>query len=166
MNRTRLTEEQLQEVVAKLRKNYCYDGKKGLLVNRKTGKEIIGSKNRLGYVKVHFLLGCESYYILYHRLIWAYFHCRYPTMQLDHINGIKTDNKIGNLREATQTQNNLNMVHPWKPNKDSGYTGVCKHGRRWRIRVCDKLISLHDRHEAFLHLIMLGRRYDRYNIKH
>jgi hypothetical protein len=162
MNRTRLTDEQLQEVVARLRKNYCYDGDKGLLVNRKTGKELKGYKHTDGYLRVDFHLNGVRCVFFYHRLIWAYFHCRFPTMQLDHINGIKTDNKIGNLREATQTQNNLNMVHPWKPNKDSGYTGVCKHGRRWRIRVCDKLISLHDRHEAFLHLMMLGRRYDRY----
>ena len=161
MNRINLTDEQLQEVVAKLRKNYCYDGKKGLLVNRKTGKEIIGSKNRLGYVKVHFHLGCESYYILYHRLIWTYFHCRYPTMQLDHINGIKTDNRIMNLREVTQTQNNLNMVHPWKPSKDSGYPGVWKHGRRWRIKILQKPFFLSDRHEAFLHLMKLGRRYSK-----
>ena len=159
MNRTRLTDEQLQEVVVKLRKNYCYDGKKGLLVNRKTDKEIKGKRHNNGYLRVNLSLNRKRYWFLYHRLIWAYFHCRFPTMPLDHINGIKTDNKIGNLREATQTQNNLNMVHPWKPNKDSGYTGVCKHGRRWQIKVCQKNITLHNRHEAFLHLMMLGRRY-------
>ncbi len=162
MNRTRLTDEQLQEVVARLRKNYCYDGEKGLLVNRKTGKELKGYKHTDGYLRVDFHLNGVRCVFFYHRLIWAYFHCRFPTMQLDHINRIKRDNRINNLREVTDSQNQMNVVYPWKPNKDSGYTGVCKHGRRWRIRVCDKLISLHDRHEAFLHLMMLGRRYDRY----
>lgn len=162
MNRTRLTEEQLQEVVVKLRKNYCYDGKKGLLVNRKTNKAAKGQIRKNGYIQVPIRLKGKRFQFFYHRLIWAYFHCRFPTMPLDHINGIKTDNRIVNLREATQTQNNLNMVHPWKPNKDSCYPGVRKHGRRWRIKILQKPFFLSDRHEAFLHLMMLGRRYDRY----
>ena len=161
MNRTRLTEEQLQEVVVRIRKNYCYDGKKGLLVNRKTNQELKGYKQTNGYLQVDFHLNGVRCVFFYHRLIWAYFHCHFPTMPLDHINGIKTDNKVGNLREVTQRQNLMNQVHPWKPNKDSGYPGVRKHGRRWRIKILQKPFFLSDRHEAFLHLMMLGRRYSK-----
>lgn len=162
MNRIRLTDEQQQELVAKLRKNYCYDGNKGLLVNRKTDKELKGQISKKGYILVNICITGKKLYVFYHRLIWAYFHCRLPTLQIDHINGIKTDNRIVNLREATGTQNLLNIVHPWKPNKDSGYNGVCKHGRRWRIRVCrTNKISFSNRHEAFLHLLMVGRRYSK-----
>lgn len=43
-----------------------------------------------------------------HRLAFLLFHGRLPNKQIDHINGDPSDNRICNLREATQTQNNQN----------------------------------------------------------
>ena len=43
-----------------------------------------------------------------HRLIWLLVYGRLPNKDLDHINGIKDDNKIGNLREATKSENLYN----------------------------------------------------------
>ena len=43
-----------------------------------------------------------------HRLIWLLVHGRLPDKDLDHINGVKDDNKIGNLREATKSENLYN----------------------------------------------------------
>jgi hypothetical protein len=42
-----------------------------------------------------------------HRLIWLWVHGEHPPkdMTIDHVNGIKTDNRICNLRLATQMQN-------------------------------------------------------------
>ena len=66
-----------------------------------------------------------------HRLIWLY-HCgEWPKDQIDHINGIKDDNQIENLREATIQQNNFNK----KSEKDSSsqYKGVHWHkpSKKW-----------------------------------
>jgi len=57
-----------------------------------------------------------------HRLAWFYVHGRWPPGILDHINDIRTDNRIINLRKATRSQNNQNT----KPNRNniSGLRGV------------------------------------------
>lgn len=46
----------------------------------------------------------------------------WPKDQLDHINGVRDDNRIENLREVTSQQNNFNR----KPNSNStsNYKGV------------------------------------------
>ena len=43
-----------------------------------------------------------------HRLAWLYVHGVWPTNQIDHINNVKDDNRICNLREATVSQNHAN----------------------------------------------------------
>ncbi len=55
-----------------------------------------------------------------HRLAWFYMHGTWPSRGLDHINGVKTDNRIANLREATPRENNINI----KTSSRSGFRGV------------------------------------------
>ena len=69
----------------------------------------------------------------YHHLVWMYVHGQMPTGHLDHINGIKTDNRISNLREATISQNMWN-ARMCKRNT-SGYKGVSFHAGKWVARV-------------------------------
>lgn len=46
-----------------------------------------------------------------HRVIWFYFNGEIPKgMQIDHINGDKTDNRLENLRLVTPKENNNNPV--------------------------------------------------------
>lgn len=79
-----------------------------------------------------------------HRIAWALHHGAWPKDQIDHINGIKTDNRICNLREATNSQNGKNLKLS-KANK-SGVKGVCfcKQTNKWRalIKVNFKQIDL------------------------
>lgn len=57
-----------------------------------------------------------------HRVAWAIFHGEWPSDQIDHINGVRDDNRISNLREVNNKQNSRNQRRR-KTNK-SGVTGV------------------------------------------
>jgi hypothetical protein len=55
-------------------------------------------------------------------MVWAMTYGEWPD-ELDHINGIKHDNRIANLRQATPKENAFNRgAHK---NNTSGYKGVC-----------------------------------------
>jgi HNH endonuclease/AP2 domain len=62
-----------------------------------------------------------------HRLVWLYHYGTWPTEQIDHANGDNTDNRIENLREATNGENCQNQRH-------RGVTFEARNGR-WRARI-------------------------------
>jgi hypothetical protein len=70
-----------------------------------------------------------------HRLVWLYVHSVMPTKFLDHINNVKDDNRIENLREATNAQNMVNRGAP--ANSTSRHTGVSWHagGQKWAAAI-------------------------------
>jgi hypothetical protein len=45
-----------------------------------------------------------------HRLAWLYVHGQWPKNDIDHINGIRSDNRISNLRDVTHATNLLNRT--------------------------------------------------------
>jgi len=65
-----------------------------------------------------------------HRLGWAHFYGTWPEHGVDHINRCKLDNRITNLRPATQAQNAQNIQGP-KSNNKSGLLGVYPKKNRW-----------------------------------
>ncbi|RKM01703.1 HNH endonuclease [Moraxella catarrhalis] len=69
-----------------------------------------GTKNSAGY-RVISLFG-KRY--LEHRLAWFYVHGEMPKHEIDHINQIRDDNRISNLRQVTHSENQRN-----KTRKDS-----------------------------------------------
>lgn len=86
-------------------KNYYKYNDDGTLLNIKTNK-IAGGLNKEGYIRIR-LNGVEY---RAHRIIWEMFNGKIPEgMLVDHINRIKTDNRIENLRLATQSQNLSNQ---------------------------------------------------------
>jgi len=90
--------------------------------------QIAGSLNDKGYIKI--ILNRKNYQA--HRLAWYLYYGSWPTNQIDHINGIKTDNKISNLRDVTNKQNNLNKKgHREKTYK---YYAFNKYSRKWTVQ--------------------------------
>ena len=102
--------------------------------------EIAGSLNPNGYIYI------KINYKLYraHRLAWLYETGSFPLEQIDHINGIRNDNRYQNLREATRSQNKCNTK--MYANNASGFKGVglYKPTGKYRasITVNNKLIYL------------------------
>ena len=55
-----------------------------------------------------------------HRLAWFYMNRKWPLDQIDHINVNRSDNRICNLREATNSQNRANS----RSANRTGFKGV------------------------------------------
>lgn len=123
------------EVYEKLRGLLSYDPETGefrWLASRRNGKGLIpGSINGDGYLQIQ--TGDETYKA--HRLAWLYVHGVWPAKQLDHINGIRTDNRIANLREATNAENGQNRAIA--RNNRSGHKGVTadKRSGKWKAYI-------------------------------
>lgn len=84
----------------------------------------LATKNGNGYTRVN--LDGKKYYV--HRLAWLYVYGVQPNGQIDHINGDRSDNRIANLREATNKQNQENRRNCPKHNT-TGFLGVSNHSR-------------------------------------
>lgn len=89
-----------------------------------------------GYVQLQF----ASKKFLAHRVIWALHNNRWPNYFLDHRNRVRTDNRIKNLREATQTQNmqNVNRLRKICPAR-----GVHASGEKWCAYISVKRKRVH-----------------------
>lgn len=92
---------------------------------------IAGSLNYRGYCRIK--VDGERYYA--HRLAWFYTHGRWPAQCLDHINGIRDDNRLVNLREATDAENKQNQRKARSDNTSSGSLGVSRCNDKWRARI-------------------------------
>ena len=70
-----------------------------------------------------------------HRLAWLYVTGCFPARLIDHINGVKDDNRWVNLREATAIQNQQNRGR--QANNTSGFKGVTwnKMHKKWRSQI-------------------------------
>jgi len=70
-----------------------------------------------------------------HRLIWAFVTGRWPTCEIDHINGVRDDNRLCNLRAVSRIQNMRNMSKSVV--NTSGVTGVTWNSRdsRWVAQI-------------------------------
>lgn len=69
---------------------------------------------------------------LAHRLIWAWVYGSEPN-QIDHINGIRIDNRIDNLRSVTGHENAQNRRS--RLDNRSGVTGVSLNSNKWMARI-------------------------------
>ena len=103
--------------------------------------DIAGCLNKNdGYIRIQ--INNKSYQA--HRLVWLYMTGNCPIKTIDHINHIRTDNRIINLRDITQRENQYNRSE--NKNNSSGYKGVSWHKKanKWhaRIRVNGKQIHL------------------------
>jgi HNH endonuclease len=82
---------------------------------------------------------------LIHRIIWCYhFGPIVDKLQIDHIDGNKTNNIIENLRLATNSQNQFNNKRA-RRNSKSHILGVdwSKASSKWRAQICKNNKKIH-----------------------
>jgi len=122
-----LNQERLKELLQ-------YDPETGIFTNlTQRGKvkkgAIAGSKYSNGYIYI----GINRKRYRAHRLAWLYVYGEFPANQIDHINEIKDDNRIVNLRVATNLENQHN-VSSLQTNNTSGFRGVFwrKNRKKWK----------------------------------
>lgn len=86
----------------------------------------------------HRTVGVNGRRFLLHRIIWEMHYGPIPhKMQVDHRDGDATNNKIGNLRLATNAQNSMNSRA--QSNNTSSFKGVSFHkaSGRWRADISE-----------------------------
>ena len=139
----------------RVRELFDYDTETGLLmwkVNRRRVKvgDVIKTVNSAGYTT----LEIESKSYLAHRIIWLWNYGYFPENDVDHINRVRADNRICNLREVSQSCNIHNSCVSTR--NISGVKGVSvdKHGCHASIMIGGKQIhikTVHDFAEAVAH---------------
>ena len=125
-----LNQQRLQEFLS-------YDPETGVFTwimqcgNVKKGG-VAGGKKSDGYI--HIRLDGIDYKA--HRLAWLYIYSEFPEKYLDHINEVKDDNRIINLRLATEQENQHNQSYP-RTDNTSGFRGVSwkKHHQKWHAQI-------------------------------
>lgn len=109
-NKKNLTVDYLRAVIH-------YDPETGAFTRRETG-ERCESKHLAGYLTI--AVAGRSY--LAHRVAWFYVHGGWPVHQIDHRDRDRTNNRLDNLRPATNQQNCWNMSLP--KHNSTGVKGV------------------------------------------
>jgi hypothetical protein len=129
-----------------LMEHYKYDATTGIFIrNKSTGgyrkKTVAGTFSKDGYIRIT-ILGKQY---LAHRLVWLYEYGEMPKHQIDHINGNRSDNRLSNLRAATNKQNMENINT--KSNSKSGIRGVysykIKNTIKWGARLMHNYKTIH-----------------------
>lgn len=151
----------------RLREVLKYDPVAGLFVNlvtrsnsSKAGQVIGCLDNSTGYLK----LGLDGGTYHLHRLAWLYVTGEYPQGQIDHINGIRSDNRFCNLRDVPQ-RTNLQNRRSATPGSKSGLLGVYLHSHSglWHATIVSagkkhSLGYFKDKHEAHAAYVAAKRR--------
>lgn len=91
-----------------------------------------GSVDSRGYVRIGIFGGIYKA----HRLAWLHVHGHWPKHEIDHINGIKDDNRLENLRDVNGVVNKQNTREA-RGGRVAGLLGATYHEAtgKWRARV-------------------------------
>jgi len=108
------------------------DGKliRKISIGASKARSIVSYKEPNGYLRVR--IDGKRYTV--HQVVFCMQHGYIPKM-LDHINGIKDDNRIENLREANSSQNGYNTKTPKANTTGTKNVQYIKHMNKYQVRL-------------------------------
>lgn len=114
---------------------------------------IAGTTSKKGYVLV--IIDRRQYQG--HRVAWLHFHGHWPLYTIDHINGVRDDNRIVNLRDVPMQVNLQNHRGAQQRNR-TGFMGVYRRGKKFVATItADEVVhklglfdTPEEAHEAYL----------------
>jgi len=112
-----------------VRELFDYDTETGNLISKVARKRSIAGSVAGGVdLRGYTIISVDNSLYKAHRLVWLHFYGDWPDGPIDHINGVKTDNRLSNLRLVTQVINLRNQK--LRSTNSSGVCGVCWHKKR------------------------------------
>jgi hypothetical protein len=107
--------------------------------NAKYAGKVVGTKTDAGYINIQM----KMRNLRAHRLAWIYMNGDNSFTEIDHINRIKDDNRICNLRVVDRRRNTHNYL--LAENNHSGVRGVSwnKQFFRWEVKIKINSESVH-----------------------
>lgn len=119
-----ITQQELKDILH-------YDPDTGLFTRIKRTANCVKIGDKAGTIdsKGYVQLRVNGKLVLAHRLAFFYMTGEWPKDQIDHINGVRDDNKWANLREATRSQNGMNRGP--QSNNTSGYKNISTLKTKW-----------------------------------
>lgn len=122
-------------MIKEMKEYIKYNSETGLFYWLKTKSRSIkindeaGTKHHSGYIYIQF----NKKQYAAHRLAWAFHNDKDIINEIDHINGIKSDNRIINLRHVSHRRNSQNQ----KRHRDGKLFGATysKFHKKWMSRI-------------------------------
>ena len=93
----------------------------GVLIRKSTGNAVL-LRDNYGYVNVR--INGSMYKA--HQVVWLWHHGRVPS-ETDHINHVRHDNRIENLREVSHQQNMSNKRGKWYYDRNERFTAIIQY---------------------------------------
>ena len=126
-----------RELLERVRELFNYDEHTGHFTWKVRTTNSINAGDRAGWIRPDGYIGMrfDGRYFQAHRLAWLYIKGELPLGQIDHINGVRTDNRIVNLRDVAHKDNGRNQR--LAANNKSGANGVhwFKSRGKWRAEI-------------------------------
>jgi hypothetical protein len=117
--------------IAAIQSAFSLDRDTGIITNatnrrRARAGDVVGTERPDGYKQVCI----NGTILLLHRVVFALANGRWSDLEIDHINGDRSDNRPANLREATKSQNGANK----RLCRMDGLKGAsfCRRSGKWR----------------------------------
>jgi len=138
-----------------IKSKYSYDSETGVVsIHLKTEVRPVGYVGRNGYLVMGFRFEGRTRLFYVHRVAWLLHYGEWPSRQIDHRYGIKTDNRVTQIRDVSGRENMCNL----EMHRKGALTGVNPLGNRYRalVRVGGPLLYIgtfdtpQEAHQAYL----------------